>query len=39
MKLKALCVIAMIATATLARQQSAPVKSEAAPVKTGRGYA
>ena len=34
MKLKALCLIAMIATAALAQQQSAPVKTEAAAVKT-----
>ncbi|HXI92666.1 MAG TPA: Ig-like domain-containing protein [Blastocatellia bacterium] len=34
MKLKVLCVITMIATAAVARQQSGPVKSEAAPVKT-----
>ncbi len=34
MKLKVLCVIAMIATAAFARQQSAPVKTETAPVKT-----
>lgn len=34
MKLKALCVIAMIATAALAQQQSAPVNTEAALVKT-----
>lgn len=34
MKLKALCLIAMIATAALAQQQSPPVNTEVSPVKT-----
>ena len=34
MKLKALCLIAMIATAAVAQQQSAPVNTESSPVKT-----
>ena len=34
MKLKVLCLIAIITTAALARQQSEPVKTEATPVKT-----